>query len=135
MRNFISRHKALVVVTTALCCLILFAWLWIASASLRGEIDARRDTAQDHYVVLGYGLPSPWRPEYARLLRERYGIHFRTVALCIVSEDLRAYADNYNKVSVAAANRKFKHDVFKECAEEAERGWKAKLESRSQSSE
>lgn len=91
-------------------------------------MDARRDIAQGHYEVLGYGLPSPWRHEYVRLLKERYGIRYCTVALCIVSEDLLAYADNYNKLSVAAANRKFKHDVFKECAEEAERSWKAKLE-------
>jgi hypothetical protein len=95
-------------------------------------MDARRDIAQGHYEVLGYGLPSPWRHEYVRLLKERYGIRYCTVALCIVSEDLLAYADNYNKLSVAAANRKFKHDVFKECAEEAERSWKAKLESTSE---
>ena len=130
MRSFVSRHKTLAGVTTAFGCLILFSWLWFATASLRGEIDAQSDTAQDHYEVLGYGLPSPWRHEYIRLLNERYGIRFRTMALCIVSGDVRAYADNYNKVSVPAANRKFKHDVFKECAEDAERGWKAKLESR-----
>ena len=95
-------------------------------------MDARRDIAQGHYEMLGYGLPSPWRHEYVRMLKERYGIRYCTVALCIVSEDLLAYADNYNKLSVAAANRKFKHDVFKECAEEAERSWKAKLESASE---
>src|SRR6476619_4095775 len=119
MRNFFSRHKTLALVTAAFGGLILFSWLWFATASVRGEIDAQRDIAQDHYVVLGYGLPSPWRQEYIRLLRERYGIRFRTVALCIVSEDVKAYADNYNKVTVAAANRRFKRDVFKECAEEA----------------
>jgi len=135
MRNFFSRHNTLAGVTTAFCCLILCSWLWSATASLRGEIDAQRDTEQNHYEVLGYGLPSPWRHEYIRLLKERYGIHFRAVALCIVSEDVRAYADNYNKVSVAAANRRFSHDVFKECAEEAERGWKAKLESRASTHE
>jgi hypothetical protein len=47
------------------------------------------------------------------------------VALCIVTNDLVAYADGYNRVSMAAVNRKFGHDVFKECAEEAERKWKA----------
>jgi len=41
-----------------------------------------------------------------------------TVALCIVSKTLRSYVDSYDEVSAAAANRKFGHDVFKECAEE-----------------
>jgi hypothetical protein len=41
------------------------------------------------------------------------------VSTCIVSETLHSYADSYNEVSVAAANRKFGHDVFKECAEVA----------------
>jgi hypothetical protein len=89
---------------------------------------AGRDTTRDRYELLGYGLPVPWRHEYARLLRAHYGIRFRTVALCIVSNDLVVYADSYNRVSMAAANRKFGHDVFKECAEEAER--KEKVESR-----
>ena len=129
MRNFVGRHKTAAVVTAVFCGLILFSWLWFATASFRGEIDAQFDIAQDHYELLGYGLPSPWRHEYIRLLRERYGIRFRTVALCIASEDVRNYADNYNRVSVEAANRKFKHDVFKECAEDAERSWKVKLES------
>jgi hypothetical protein len=88
-------------------------------------VAAGHDTTRNRYEELGYGLPVPWRHEYVRLLRERYGIRFRTVALCTVTNDLVAYADSYNRVSMAAANRKFGHDVFKECAEEAERTWKA----------
>lgn len=59
----------------------------------------------------------------AQLLRERYGIEVQTVALCIVSETLRSYADSYDEVSAAAANHKFRHDVFKECAEVAQSQW------------
>lgn len=84
---------------------------------------ARFDIARGRYEVQGYGLPMPWRAEYAGLLQRRYGVNFRTVALCIVSRSLVAYVDSYNHVSVRAVNRRFGHDVFKECAEEARKNW------------
>ena len=73
--------------------------------------------------MLGYGLPSPSRPEYVRCLRERYSIRFRAVAGCIVSESLVSYVDAYDSAMVEAVNRKVEHDVFKECHEEAQRTW------------
>jgi hypothetical protein len=96
---------------------------WSLSAKQRGYWAARVDLRRGHYILLAYGLPSPWRPEYAQLLRERYGIEVHTVALCIVSETLRSYVDSYDEVSAAGANRKFGHDVFKECAETASKNW------------
>jgi hypothetical protein len=89
------------------------------TAPIRGRLAAHFDVRRGHYVVLAYGLPPEWRPEYAQLLKERYGIDVRTVALCIISETLRSYADSYDKVSIAAVKRKFGHDVFEECAEVA----------------
>lgn len=85
--------------------------------------DRPHDISREHCEVRGYGPSAPWRPEYSRLLHERYGIEFRTVALCVVSTGLLAYVDSCNGVSIAAANRKFGHDVFKECSEEARKNW------------
>lgn len=93
------------------------------TAPTRGRLTAHIDVWRGHYVVLAYGLPSPWRRQNAQLLRDRYGIEVRTVALCIVSETLRSYVDSYDEVSAAAANQKFGHDVFKECAEVARSKW------------
>ena len=93
------------------------------TAPMRGRVAAHFDVWRGHYVVLAYGLPSPWRPQYTQLLRERYGIEVRTVALCIVSETLRSYADSYDEMSAAAANQKFGHDVFKESEESARSQW------------
>lgn len=93
------------------------------TAPMRGRLAAHFDVWRGHYVVLAYGLPSPWRPQYAQLLRDRYGIEVRTVAFCIVSKTLRSYADSYDAVSEAAANQKFEHDVFKESAEVARAEW------------
>ena len=75
--------------------------------------------------MLGYGLPTPWRPEYARCLRERYNIDFRTVAGCVVSESFIAYEEGYWSVVAEATRRKFGHDVFRECANDAATKWKA----------
>jgi len=66
--------------------LVLSVAAWVYTAPSRGRLSARFDVWRGHYIVLAYGLPSPWRPEYGQLLRERYGIEIHTVALCIVSE-------------------------------------------------
>ena len=92
---------------------------WSIAAPMRGQVAARFDVRHGHYKILAYGLPPFWNSEYVRLLKEKYGIETRTVALCLVSETLRSYADSYDEVSATAANRKFGHDIFKECAEEA----------------
>jgi hypothetical protein len=87
------------------------------TAAIRGRSAAHFDVWCGRYVLLAYGLPPEWRPQYAQLLWERYGIEVRTVALCSVSETLRSYADSYDEISITAANQKFGRDVFKECAE------------------
>jgi hypothetical protein len=125
MRDFIRNHKTLAAAVGLPACfllvLALLVNLWQVSASTRGRLAARHDISRAHYQILGYGLPPPCREKYARLLRERYGIQFRVVAFCVVSESLRSYADAYDDVSSAAATRKFGHDVFKECWEEAQK--------------
>jgi hypothetical protein len=75
--------------------------------------------------MLGYGYPSPSRPEYARCLRERYKIEFRPVAGCIVSYSLVSYVNAYDSVIEEAARAKFGRDVVKECADESLMKWKA----------
>jgi len=77
--------------------------------------------ARGHYRLLTYGLPVSWLPQYAVLLRKRYGVEVHAVAGCVVSPALISYVDNYDRVSTAAVNRKFGHDVFKECAEDAQK--------------
>jgi len=110
---------------TVIIVLTLFGLLvgWWETAGIRGYMVASFDVARGHYEEQGYGLPGPGRPEYARLLRERYGIEYRQVALCTVSDELVNYADAYNSVSVAAAQRKFGPDIFEKTYKEAENDW------------
>src|SRR5258708_1163457 len=92
---------------------------WCLAASIRGQMVAQIDIARGHYELQGYGLPGPERAEYVLLLKQRYGIEFRTVAGCIVSPSLVAYVKGYNEVSGDYLNRKFGHDVFQESYQEA----------------
>jgi hypothetical protein len=119
MRAFLRDHKKLAFVTL----LIVVPAAWWLAAPVRGQMAARFDVWRGHYRVLAYGLPVAWRSEYAGLLQERYGIELHPVAGCVVSEALISYVRNYNKVSAAAANRKFGHDVLKECEEAASKSW------------
>jgi hypothetical protein len=119
MRTFIRNHKKL----AAVIGIVLFFIAWWLSASVRGYVVARFDVARGHYEVQSFGLPARWSPDYARLLRERYGIEHRTVAGCVVSESLVSYVSAYNSVTKAAAEHKFGRDVFAECAADARKAW------------
>lgn len=74
---------------------------WSATASVRGRMAARFDLRRGRYKILSYGLPPLWLPEYARLLKERYGVELHPVAGCIVSKTLFSYVDSYDDVVVA----------------------------------
>src|SRR4051794_12231420 len=100
MWKFVRAHK----LTTAICISAVFLagcwpnWPWSLAAPSVGRVAAHRDIRHGRYEMLGYGLPGPWRPEYARCLRERYRIEFRPVAGCIVSDSLVSYVNAYDSV-------------------------------------
>jgi hypothetical protein len=124
MIQHLRRHKFAAVIP-AFVLLTAFCLFRTRFAEVRGRLAAHIDVARGQYQVLGYGLELPSRSEYAHCLQERYHIEFKTVAGCIVSDSLVSYAKGYHAVVTDAANRKFGHDVFKECAEEADQKWKA----------
>lgn len=121
MRTFSKNQKKIVFVGMA--ALLLGAIpLWSVTASTRGRLAAHFDLSRGQFIFQSYGLNLSGR-EYSNLLKERYGISTHVLALCIVSETVISYADSYNEISTAAANRKFGHDVFKECRDEARKTW------------
>ena len=72
-----------------------------------------------------YGLPGPFEYDYARLLRERYGIEHHNLG-CVVTDSDVSYLHTYNAgvdVSTLSAERRFAHDVFEECAADARKAW------------
>ena len=96
---------------------------WEAAAPIRGQLAAQYDLMRGYPQVLAFGHPTAWRPEYARLLRERYGIKMEVVAGCGVSESLIAYVEGYNQTTMRAVNRRFGYNVFEEIASDASRNW------------
>ena len=80
---YVREHRVLTVVF-AFVAVALVIWVWDVTASLWGKVDATIDVRQGHYRVLGYGLADRSRSDYARCLRERYNIEYRTVAGCVV---------------------------------------------------
>lgn len=125
----IRKHKAIALLGAA-AALIVLIWVWDGSASIRGKLAARIDLRRGRYEVLGYGLPTPSRPQYASCLHKRYNVGFRAVAGCIVSQPLVSYVDGYDSVVAEVVTRRFGHDVFKECSEEAERNWVAQIKAK-----
>lgn len=118
MAKFLQNRKPfLAVIGIAL----LVGW-WLCPG-VRGYLAGQFDVARCKYEIQGYGLAAKWRPDYVRLLNERYGIQHRTVAGCRVSRSRSAYIHAYNAVIQAAAKRKFGRDVIDECAADAQKVW------------
>jgi hypothetical protein len=110
----------------AIAAVVALPVLWWATAYPRGVLMAHFDHARGRYEVQTYGEgPPPWRGEYGRLLKERYGIRLNHVASRDVSPWVRAYADGYNSVSMSLLEEKYGEDVFRECTDEARQRWLA----------
>jgi hypothetical protein len=107
----------------ALIAMIVLLVFWRPFPKTRGELAARFDIAIGHQKILSYGMVNPWFPEYARLMRERYGIEGRMVAGCIVSESTCGYVESYDAVSLAEARRRYGRDIAQETMEEARNRW------------
>ena len=122
--SFIRSHKK-VSIAVILGLLLAGAWLWPATAYLRGNLVARKDVRNGHYKVLAYGLPTAWRPQYARCLRERYNVELDTAAGCIVSQSLTEYVDGYHSVVAEATKRRFGRDIYAACVDQAQNEWNA----------
>jgi len=121
------RQSRVLIAAVMLPLLALAIWAvastWTVTAPLRGRYMAKFDLARGHYEVKTYGLASGWSPHHAALLWERYRIEKRAVAGCVVDDALEGYVKAYDAVVKAEMDRRFKHDVFAECANEAEQAY------------
>jgi hypothetical protein len=62
-----------------------------------GHQEAVADIARGKLGVVGYGMPGPWVSEYREVLQRDYGIEYRAIAGCVVSEGILKYAAAYNE--------------------------------------
>jgi|HubBroStandDraft_6_1064221.scaffolds.fasta_scaffold531820_3 hypothetical protein len=124
--NFLLRHRKLTAIAIMVYAVVLY-FTFRPPASVRGQRAAQSDISRGRYAQLGYGLPTEWTPDYVRLLRERYGVEYRVVAGDVLSQSEAEYYGAYNAVTTDAANRRFAHDIFKECAEAARKNYSQNL--------
>jgi hypothetical protein len=122
MKTLIAKQKRLFVVLGLVLTVPVLLQTWWLTARVRGRLDAQIDLGRGHYAIHAYGLNLS-RREYARIVKDRYGIETHVDAFYIVSELQIAFADSYDKLTTDAAKRRFGHDVSKECSEEARREW------------
>jgi hypothetical protein len=88
-----------------------------------GRADAARDVQRDYLAVEEYGKPPAWSGDYARIAEERFGIHVKVVAGCIVDDNILGHARGYNEVSRLEIERRFGRDVLAEARVAASERW------------
>ena len=129
-----SQCKKLVVLSAVAVVLIVYIVLRLRSPQLRGEWDANKDLFSGHYILLGYGLPTPGAPEFAQCMGG-YGIEIRNIGGDVFANgrDLAtgyelSYYQSYNATSSAAIKQKFGPDVFDRCSETARKQFESDRE-------
>ena len=79
------------------------------AAYLRGRADAHRNTRDGHSAIEVSGLGAG---DFAKPLRDRYGIDTRVVAGCVVNETILGHERGYNVVSAAEIKRRLGVDIL-----------------------
>jgi hypothetical protein len=120
--SFVKSSRAKVLL---LADLLLLPVLWFFGAYPRGMFFATADVVRGHYAIRCHGKPVPWFPEYADLLREKYGVHvFHGGCMVPFAEGL--YEDGYNAVAERAIAARFGSGIWKEWSDLAEEQHQAK---------
>ena len=84
-----------------------------------GAEEAQQDIQRGHLELRGYGLPAHWVPQYGRLLNDRLGVKFNTVAGCMVTRRLKNHTDEYNKLMTQEIERRYGAGILEKLADEA----------------
>jgi|GEM_PF-1783650 len=89
------------------------------AAYKKGVLDGEKELKNGTLAIESFGLPSPWSPVYAQILKQRYGIEEQTVAGCCVDAEIIGHAEGFNSVMDKAIKQRYRKDVFEEAAAEA----------------
>jgi hypothetical protein len=133
MIKFLRSHKWIAACCIA-ACLLAGSWVWSLTSSIQSRvaahIDAQKDLASGHYILLGYGMPLAWNSEFDQCLGQ-YGIEVRNVGGDVfesgrdVSTGTElSYYQSYNATSSAAIKQKF-GPVFERCMDSARKKWES----------
>jgi hypothetical protein len=89
------------------------------SAYHKGRADARSELSKGVLAIESFGLPPPWVRLYEKILKERYGIEDRTVAGCMVNDEIIGHAKGFNEVMEREIKKRWPEDVFEQASIEA----------------
>ena len=76
--------------------------------------------ARGRLIILSAGEPAHWRPEYQEVLKRDYAIEQRSVAGCIVTDELVNYVAAYNEVMERHIAATLGDKVFADAQKKAE---------------
>lgn len=94
-----------------------------AAARRAASREAEQDIRRGHLELRTHGLPAPSRNEYARLLGERLGVALVPVAGCVVTSQLLAEVEAYNRVMEREIERRHGRGILDRISGEADAAW------------
>jgi hypothetical protein len=89
------------------------------SAYHKGRADALSELNKGVLAVESFGLPPAWVRLYEKILKEKYGIEDRTVAGCMVNDEIIGHAKGFNEVMEREIKKRWTEDVFEQASNEA----------------
>ena len=97
--------------------------LSLEAAYRAGRAEAQRDISRNYLAVEEYGKVEAWDPDYAKIAEERFGVHVKRVAGCIILDQILGHAKGYNEISEPEIKRRFGRDVLMEARIAASGAW------------
>jgi hypothetical protein len=77
-----------------------------------GAKEAQAARARGKFLLLDYGLLLPWDEERREVARKKFGIEYRVIGGCIITESAAKFAASYNQVMQAEIVSRFGSEVF-----------------------
>ena len=81
-------------------------------AGRNGASEARAALSRGKLILFEYGLYLPWDEERREVARKKFGVEYRVIGGCIVTESLVRFATAYNQVMQSEITARFGSDVF-----------------------
>ena len=92
-----------------------------------GQAEAQRDLTNGLLEVKSYGDPAPATEDYAKILKTRYQVEFRTVAGCVVTPERVDNWRGYNDVMMGEIKRRYGKDALDQAWQDAQQASEARL--------
>jgi hypothetical protein len=92
--------------------ILLIPFIHYLAPRILGMVEATYNVWRGHYEVKIYGDPRFFDEDYAKKIKERYGISHKVVAGCMVNRNLIEYVYGYNYVMKKAIFKTFGEDII-----------------------